>query len=99
MPYCYNFVYEFQKAQNIKRPKKIFKTPIEIYRYNENIYDKELIYPEEVLQAREKRTKKLRKKMKKILKKKLRNNHKNLKILRKKKNLVIRDYMIMIIWN
>ena len=53
MPYCYDFVYEFQKAQNIKRPKKIFKTPIEIYRYNENNYEKELIYPEEVLQARE----------------------------------------------
>ena len=50
MPYCYDFVYEFQKAQNIKRPKKIFKTPIEIYRYNENIYDKELIYPEEKIE-------------------------------------------------
>ena len=53
MPYCYDFVYEFQKAQNIQRPKKIFKTPIEIYRFYENIYEKELIYPEEVLQAKE----------------------------------------------
>ena len=53
MPYCYDFVSEFQKAQNIKKKKKIFKTPIEIYRYNENIYEKKLIYPEEVLQARE----------------------------------------------
>ena len=53
MPYCYDFISEFQKAQNIKRPKKIFKTPIEIYRYYENIYEKELVYPEEVLQAKE----------------------------------------------
>ena len=31
MPYCYDFIEEFQKAQNIEKPKKIFKTPLELY--------------------------------------------------------------------
>ena len=53
MPYCYDFVEEFQKAQNIKRPKKIFKTPIEVYRFYESIYNKEIIIPEEILKANE----------------------------------------------
>ena len=53
MPYCYDFIGEFQKAQNIENPKKIFKTELEEYRFNENIYDKDIIYPEEVLQANE----------------------------------------------
>ncbi len=60
MPYCYDFIGEFQKAQNIENPKKIFKTPLEKYRFNENIYDKEIIYPEEVLQANEYNKEKLK---------------------------------------
>ena len=51
MPYCYDFVEEFQKKQNIEKPKKIFKTTLEEYKFNESIYDKEIIYPEEVLEA------------------------------------------------
>ena len=47
MPYCYDFIEEFQKAQNIEKPKKIFKTSLEKYKFNEQIYDKEIIYPEE----------------------------------------------------
>ena len=46
MPYCYDFIGEFQKAQNIEKPKKIFKSELEEYRFNENIYDKEIIYPD-----------------------------------------------------
>ncbi len=53
MPYCYDFVKEFTKKQNIEKPKKIFKTPLEKYKFNESIYNKELVYPEEVLQANE----------------------------------------------
>ena len=48
MPYCYDFIEEFQKAQNIEKPKKIFKTTLEEYKFNELIYDKEIIYPKEV---------------------------------------------------
>ena len=61
MPYCYDFIGEFQKAQNIENPKKIFKTELEEYRFNENIYDKDIIYPEEVLQANEFNKEKLKK--------------------------------------
>ena len=61
MPYCYDFIGEFQKAQNIEKPKKIFKSELEEYRFNENIYDKEIIYPEEVLQANEYNIEKLKK--------------------------------------
>ena len=61
MPYCYDFIGEFQKAQNIEKPKKIFKTPLEKYRFDENIYDKDIIYPEEVLQANEYNKEKLKK--------------------------------------
>ena len=53
MPYCYDFVKEFTEAQKIEKPKKIFKTPLEKYKFIENIYNKELVYPEEVLQASE----------------------------------------------
>ena len=53
MPYCYDFVKEFTKAQHVEKPKKIFKTPLEKYRFIEDIYNKELVYPEEVLQASE----------------------------------------------
>ena len=51
MPYCYDFIEEFQKAQNIQKPRKIFKTTLEEYKFNENIYNKEIIYPQEILQA------------------------------------------------
>ena len=61
MPYCYDFIEEFQKVQNIEKPKKIFKTTLEEYKFNENIYDKEIAYPEEVLQANEYNTEKLKK--------------------------------------
>jgi hypothetical protein len=61
MPYCYDFIGEFQKAQKIEKPKKIFKTTLEEYRFNENIYDKDIIYPEEVLQANEYNIEKLKK--------------------------------------
>ena len=53
MPYCYDFIKEFQKEQKIEKPKKIFKTPLEKYKFIEDIYNKELVYPEEVLQASE----------------------------------------------
>ena len=61
MPYCYDFIGEFQKAQKIEKPKKIFKTTLEEYKFNENIYDTEIIYPEEVLQASEHNKEKLKK--------------------------------------
>ena len=51
MPYCYDFVKEFTKVQNIEKPKKIFKTPLDKYKFIEGIYNKELVYPEEVLEA------------------------------------------------
>ena len=53
MPYCYDFIKEFTKEQKIERPKKIFKTPLEKYKFFESIYNKELVYPEEVIQANE----------------------------------------------
>ena len=61
MPYCYDFIEEFQKAQKIEKPRKIFKTTLEEYRFNEQIYDKEIIYPEEVLSAYEYNSEKLKK--------------------------------------
>ena len=61
MPYCYDFIEEFQKAQNIQKPRKIFKTSLEQYKFNEQIYDKEIIYPEEVLKASEHNSEKLKK--------------------------------------
>ena len=61
MPYCYDFIEEFQKAQNIEKPKKIFKTTLEEYKFNELIYDKEIIYPKEVLEAYEHNKAKLQK--------------------------------------
>ena len=61
MPYCYDFVEEFQKAQKIEKPRKIFKTTLEEHKFNEQIYDKEIIYPEEVLQACEHNNEKLKK--------------------------------------
>ena len=61
MPYCYDFIEEFQKAQNIEKPRKIFKTSLEKYKFNEQIYDKEIIYPEEVLKACEHNSEKLKK--------------------------------------
>ena len=66
MPYCYDFIGEFQKAQNIENPKKIFKSPLEEYRFNEAIYDKEIVYPEEVLQADEYNKEKIKKYLEKI---------------------------------
>ena len=66
MPYCYDFIGEFQKAQNIEKPKKIFKTDLEEYRFNENIYDKDIIYPEEVLQANEFNNEKMKKFLEKL---------------------------------
>ena len=53
MPYCYDFVKEFTREQKIEKPKKIFKTPLEKYKFIESIYNKELVYPEEVLQTSE----------------------------------------------
>ena len=53
MPYCYDFIKEFTEAQKIEKPKKIFKTPLEQYKFIENIYNKEFVYPEEVLQRSE----------------------------------------------
>ena len=53
MPYCHDFVKEFTREQKIEKPKKIFKTPLEKYKFMESIYDKELVYPEEVIQANE----------------------------------------------
>ena len=53
MPYCYDFVKEFTREQKIEKPKKIFKSPLEKYKFMESIYDKELVYPEEVIQANE----------------------------------------------
>ena len=53
MPYFYDFVKEFAKAQGIDKPRKIFKTPLEVYEFNEKIFDKEIIYPSEVLEASE----------------------------------------------
>ena len=61
MPYCYDFIGEFQRAQKIEKPKKIFKTELEEYRFNESIYDKDIIYPEEVLQANEFNIEKMKK--------------------------------------
>ena len=61
MPYCYDFIEEFQKAQNIEKPKKIFKTPLEQYKFKELIYDKEIIYPQEVLDTYEHNKEKLQK--------------------------------------
>ena len=61
MPYCYDFIGEFQKVQNIEKPKKIFKTPLEEYKFNENIYDKDIVYPEEILQSSEYNKEKLKK--------------------------------------
>ena len=61
MPYCYDFIEEFQKAQNIEKPKKIFKTSLEQYKFNELIFDKEIIYPQEVLDAYEHNKEKLQK--------------------------------------
>ena len=66
MPYCYDFIGEFQKAQKIEKPKKIFKTTLEEYKFNENIYDTEIIYPEEVLQASEHNKEKLKKFIEKL---------------------------------
>ena len=66
MPYCYDFIGEFQRAQNIEKPKKIFKSELEEYRFNENIYDKEIVYPEEVLQANEYNKEKIKKFMEKL---------------------------------
>ena len=53
MPYCYDFIKEFTREQKIEKPKKIFKTPLEKYKFHESIYNKELVYPEEVIQANE----------------------------------------------
>jgi hypothetical protein len=53
MPYCYDFVKEFTREQKIEKPKKIFKTPLEKYKFIESIYNKELVYPQEVLEASE----------------------------------------------
>ena len=61
MPYCYDFIEEFQKVQKIEKPRKIFKTTLEEYKFNEHIYDKEIIYPEEVLAAYEHNNEKLKK--------------------------------------
>ena len=61
MPYCYDFIEEFQKAQKIEKPRKIFKTTLEEYKFNEQIYEKEIIYPEEVLSAYEHNSEKLKK--------------------------------------
>ena len=61
MPYCYDFIEEFQKAQKIEKPKKIFKTSLEEYKFNEQMYEKEIIYPEEVLQAYEHNNEKFKK--------------------------------------
>ena len=66
MPYCYDFIEEFQKAQEINKPKKIFKTPLEEYKFNEKIYDKEIIYPTEVLNAAEHNNEKLKKYLEEI---------------------------------
>ncbi|MCQ2818673.1 MAG: phosphoglycerate kinase [archaeon] len=52
-PYFFDIVNEFIKAQNVSKPKKIFKTPQEIYAFNESIYDKEIVYPEEILTTSE----------------------------------------------
>ena len=53
MPYCYDFIQEFDQAQGVSKPRKIFKTPMDIYLFNESIYDKEIIYPEEVIHCSE----------------------------------------------
>ena len=53
MPYCYDLVSEFTRAQEIEIPRKIFKTPLEKYEFNEKVYNKELKYPFEVISANE----------------------------------------------
>ena len=53
-------------AQEINKPKKIFKTPLEEYKFNEKIYDKEIIYPTEVLNASEHNSEKLKKYLEEI---------------------------------
>ena len=53
MPYCFDFIREFNEVQGISKPKKIFKTPIDVYLFNENIYDKEIQYPQEVIDSAE----------------------------------------------
>ena len=51
LPYAFDFIREFDEAQGITNPKKIFKTPMEIYSFKENLYDKEIVYPEEIINA------------------------------------------------
>jgi hypothetical protein len=53
LPYAFDFIREFDEAQGISNPKKMFKTPMEIYNFKENLYDKEIVFPEEVTNATE----------------------------------------------
>ena len=61
MPYCYDFISEFERAQGIETPKKIFKTTLEEYNFNANVYDKEIVYTPELLEANEHNIEKLKK--------------------------------------
>ncbi len=42
MPFYFDFVKKFIEVQNIEKPKKIFKTPLEKYKFIENIYNKKI---------------------------------------------------------
>ena len=53
LPYAFDFIREFDEVQGISNPKKMFKTPMEIYDFKENLYDKEIVFPEEVTTATE----------------------------------------------
>ena len=66
LPYCFDFIKEFDEAQGINKPKKMFKTQKEIYDFNEMIYDKEIVYPEEVVLSSEKHVKKEEERIEKI---------------------------------
>ena len=66
LPYAFDFIREFDEAQGISNPKKMFKTPMEIYNFKENLYDKEIVFPEEVTNATEFYKKKEEERLEKI---------------------------------
>ena len=66
LPYAFDFIREFDEVQGITNPKKMFKTPMEIYNFKENLYDKEIVFPEEVTNATEFYKKKEEERLEKI---------------------------------
>lgn len=66
LPYCFDIVEEFIDAQNVSKPKKMFKTPMDVYLFNESIYDKEIVYPEEIITSSEIHIKKEEKRLQAI---------------------------------